>query len=62
MKDGLHGQHFPSNDAVLPAMKHTVTCATSADFYESGHPVSFLFINGKIAQLMVVAVLKKSIL
>ena len=62
MKDGLHGQHFPSNDAVLPAMKHTVTCATSADFYESGHPVSFLFIAGKNAQLMVVIMLKNCVL
>jgi len=33
MKDGLRGQHFPSYDAVVRAVKR---CATSAgtDFYE----------------------------
>ena len=35
MKDGLHGQHFPSNDAVVRAVNQ---CATSAgaEFYERG--------------------------
>ena len=33
MKDGLHGQHFPSNDAVVWAVKQWAT-STGADFYE----------------------------
>ena len=35
MKDGLRGQHFPSNDAAVRAVKR---CAISAgaDFYECG--------------------------
>jgi hypothetical protein len=33
MKDGLHGQHFPSYDAVVPTVKHWATSA-GADFYE----------------------------
>jgi len=33
MKDGLRGQHFPSNDAVVQAVKQWVTSA-GADFYE----------------------------
>lgn len=32
MKDGLHGQNFPSNDAVIVSAKHWVT-STGADFY-----------------------------
>jgi hypothetical protein len=35
MKDGLCGQHFPSNDAVVPAVKQRATSA-GADFYERG--------------------------
>jgi hypothetical protein len=35
MKDGLHGQHFPSNDAVVRAVKQWATSA-AADFYECG--------------------------
>jgi hypothetical protein len=35
MKDGLHGQHFPSYDAVIQAVKQWATSA-GADFYESG--------------------------
>jgi len=33
MKDGLHGQHFPSNYAIIEAMKQWVTSA-GADFYK----------------------------
>ena len=33
VKDGLHGQHFPSNDAIIAAVKQWVTSA-GADFYE----------------------------
>ena len=35
MKDGLCGQHFPSYNAVVRAMKQWVTLA-GADFYECG--------------------------
>jgi len=35
MKDGLRGQHFPSNDAVIRAVKQWTTSA-GADFYECG--------------------------
>jgi len=35
MKDGLRGQHFPSNDAVVRAVKQWATSA-GADFYECG--------------------------
>jgi len=35
MKDGLCGQHLPSNDAVVPAVKQWATSA-GADFYERG--------------------------
>ena len=38
MKDGLRGQHFPSNDAVLRAVKQWATPA-GADFYERGRQV-----------------------
>jgi len=34
-KDGLRGQHFPSNDTVVQAVKQWATSA-SADFYERG--------------------------
>ena len=33
MKEGLNGQHFPSSDAVISALKQRITSA-SADFYE----------------------------
>ena len=32
MKDGLHGRHFPSNHAVIAAVKQWVTSA-GTDFY-----------------------------
>ena len=35
MKDGLHGQHFRSNDAVMRAVKQWAASA-GADFYERG--------------------------
>jgi histone-lysine N-methyltransferase SETMAR len=35
MKDGLLGQHFPSYDAVVRAVKQLST-STGADFYERG--------------------------
>ena len=35
MKDGLHGQHFPSNGTIIAAVKQWVTSA-GADFYERG--------------------------
>jgi len=35
MKDGLRGQHFPSNDAVIQAVKQWATSA-GADFYKCG--------------------------
>jgi len=35
MKDRTRGQHVPSNDAVVRAVKHRVTSA-GADFYERG--------------------------
>ena len=35
MKDGLRGQHFPSNDAVVRAVEQYATSA-GADFYECG--------------------------
>ena len=35
MKDELHGQHFPSNDADVRAVKHWAT-STGSDFYECG--------------------------
>jgi len=35
MKDGLCGQHFPSNDAVVRAVKQWAT-SDGADFYECG--------------------------
>jgi len=35
MKDGLHGQHFPSNYALTAAVKQQVTSA-GADSYKSG--------------------------
>ena len=35
MKDGLRGQHFPSNDAVKRAVKQWAT-SVGADFYECG--------------------------
>ena len=35
MKDGLCGQHFPSNNAIIRAVKQWVTSA-GADFYECG--------------------------
>jgi len=33
MKDGLCGQHFPSNDAIVRAVKQWAT-STGADFYK----------------------------
>jgi hypothetical protein len=35
MKDGLRGQHFPSYDTVVRAVKQWATSA-GADFYERG--------------------------
>jgi len=35
MKDGLCGQHFPSNDAIVQAVKQWATSA-GADFYKRG--------------------------
>jgi len=35
MKDGTRGQHFPSNDAIVRAVKQWATSA-GADFYECG--------------------------
>ena len=35
MKDGLRGQHFPSNDVIIRAVKQWTT-STGADFYECG--------------------------
>jgi len=35
MKDGLRGQHFPSNNAVVRAVKQWANSA-GADFYECG--------------------------
>jgi len=35
IKDGLRGQHFPSNDAVVRAVKQWAT-SVGADFYECG--------------------------
>jgi hypothetical protein len=35
MKNGWRGQHFPSNDAVIQAVKQWATSA-GADFYECG--------------------------
>jgi len=35
MKDGLRGQHFPSYNAVVQAVKQWATSA-GADFYDSG--------------------------
>jgi hypothetical protein len=33
MNDGLHGQHFPSNDTVIQALKQWATSA-GGDFYK----------------------------
>jgi hypothetical protein len=33
MKDGLRGQHFPSSNAIIRAVKQWAT-STGADFYE----------------------------
>ena len=35
MKGGLHGQHFPRNNAIIAAVKQWVT-SIGADFYEHG--------------------------
>jgi len=35
VKNGVYGQHFPSNNAVLASMKQWVTSA-GADFYKHG--------------------------
>jgi hypothetical protein len=35
MKDGLHGQRFPSNVAIVQAVKQWASSA-GADFYECG--------------------------
>jgi len=35
VKDGLHGQHLPSNGTIIAAVKHWVTSA-GADFDECG--------------------------
>jgi len=35
MKDGLRGQHFSSNDAIIQAVKQWATSA-GADFYKCG--------------------------
>jgi len=35
MKDGLHGQHFPSNDTITANVKQHVIFA-SVDFYKHG--------------------------
>jgi hypothetical protein len=35
MKDGLRGQHFPSYDAIVQAVKQWAT-STGADFCERG--------------------------
>jgi hypothetical protein len=35
MKDGLRGHHFPSNDAIIRAVKQWATSA-GADFYKCG--------------------------
>ena len=35
MKDGLYGQHFPRNDAVIATLKQWVT-STGADYYKHG--------------------------
>ena len=41
MKDGLRGQHFPSNDAAVRVVKQWATSA-GADFYECGNAGSCL--------------------
>ena len=46
VKVGLHRQHFPSNDAIIAAVKQWVTHA-GADFYECG--IWLLFITDKNA-------------
>ena len=46
IKDGVRGQHFPSNDAVVRAVKQWATSA-GANFYERG--CRFLFIAGESA-------------
>jgi hypothetical protein len=35
MKDGLHEQHFPSNETIIAAVKQWTT-SSGADFYERG--------------------------
>ena len=59
MKDGLHGQHFPSYNTIRAAVKQCVT-STGADFTNAA--CRLLFIAGKNAQLMMVAMLKNSVL
>jgi len=46
IKDGLQGQHFPSNETSIAAVKQWVT-STGADFYE--HVMQLLFMAGKNA-------------
>jgi len=46
MKDGVNGQHFPSNDAVTAAVKQWFT-SIGTDFYEH------MMHTGENAQLMV---------
>ena len=56
MKDGLHGQHFPSSGAIVAAVKQWVTSTVQILTSVS---CRLLFIAGKNAQLMVVTVFKK---
>ena len=57
MTVGLHGQHFPSNSAVITAAKWWVT-STGADLLSV--TCRLLFISGENEELMVVAMLEKS--
>jgi len=49
-KDGLNGQHFPSNNTITAAVKQWVT-SMGADFQK--HSLQLLFTAGKNAELMV---------
>jgi len=44
VKIGLHGQHFPSNEAVTAAVKQCVTTA-SAHFYKDDHALSWFIVD-----------------
>jgi len=58
MKDGLHGQHFPSSDAIVAAVKQWITSA-GADFYK--HSMQALVHRWQRRPAVVVTVLKNSV-